>query len=73
MPIEYMRTKVMEVYPGPKWAIKVQHMPTRQIVALYNKFKSEGRFEPKYKKQQKINDGVQLTFFDTNRSAMEVL
>ena len=58
MPIEYMRTKIMELYPGPKWAMKVQHMPTRQVVALYNRFKSEGRFEPNYKRKQKIKKNV---------------
>ena len=47
MNVEYMRTKVMQVYPTHKWAAKVHRMPDDQVVAIFLTFKEQGKFEPR--------------------------
>lgn len=43
MSVEQMRARVREVYPGAVWKEKVSHMPDNQIIALYYKFRNEGK------------------------------
>lgn len=40
--IENKRQALMKLY-GPSWAAKVKTMPNAQVVALYFKFKNEGK------------------------------
>ena len=59
MDIEFMRSYVLSMYPGPKWAEKVACMPDRQIIAVYYSMKKKG--------QKPISDKPnkrQLTIYD---------
>lgn len=38
MPVEQMRYKVIEVYPGEKWKQKVSKMSDNQVIAVYRNF-----------------------------------
>lgn len=40
-----MREQVTKVYPGDRWADRVKKMSSAQIVAIYNRFKAEGKFK----------------------------
>lgn len=55
-----MREAVAGVYPGIGWKARVARMPTNQIIAIYNKFLMDGRFE----KRKEIGGYKQLTLFD---------
>lgn len=41
--IEMMRRKVMDAYPGERWRKKVDKMPDKQILAVYNQLLYSGR------------------------------
>jgi hypothetical protein len=46
-----MRSALIQAYPGPNWKIRVQEMPTRQIVAVYKNLERTGNLkEHKWKK-----------------------
>ena len=45
MSVEQMKAAILKVYPGKSWKRKVEKMKAGQILAIYTKFLSEGRFE----------------------------
>ena len=45
MYIEYMRKSISKIYPGEKWKHKVSSMPDYQVMAIYNSFYKNGKFE----------------------------
>lgn len=45
MQIHQMREQVSKVYSGPGWKRQVQKMPDDQVIALWHKFKQEGRIK----------------------------
>lgn len=54
--IEEMRLAISKVYSGISWKRKCQSMSKSQVVAIYLKFKSEGRFDTKeYKRDKKYH------------------
>lgn len=38
MDINYMRSKIADVYPGDRWLLKVADMPATQVYAVYMSF-----------------------------------
>lgn len=42
--IDVMRRDVSKVYDNPTWKTKVDHMPDKQVFAIWNKFCDEGKF-----------------------------
>jgi hypothetical protein len=46
MNVELMRSEIMKVYPGDRWATKVNSMTLSQIVAVYNNFLATNKFKP---------------------------
>lgn len=60
MTIDKMKDKLYSVYPNNTWRNKVNAMHDNQVVAVFNKFKEEGRFN--IKKERKTNE-EQLSFF----------
>lgn len=66
MTTEAMRTRLAEVYPGPKWRMRLMQMPERQIIAIYKNMSRTGRLEKKRKKKKEpgVIRAVQLTIFD---------
>ncbi len=65
MNVEKMRSALAEVYSSPKWRLRLQQMPDRQIVAIYKNMESRGnlRKHPK-KKEPGVTKATQLTIFD---------
>ena len=65
MNVEKMRAALGELY-GPKWRLKCQEMPDRQVVAIYKNLERKGKLKkpPKKKKEPDIKKAVQLTIFD---------
>ena len=45
MSIEYMRKSISKIYPGEKWKQKVSSMPDYQVMAIYDSFYKNGKFE----------------------------
>lgn len=45
MTVDQMRAALLQVYPGPGWQVKVLAMHDNQIIAIYAKFKKEGRLK----------------------------
>lgn len=45
MSVDQMRDKVKEAYPGAEWKRKVNNMGENQIIALYYKFRNEGKIK----------------------------
>lgn len=46
MTTEQMRTELAKVYPNSdSWAYKVRHMQDRQVVAIFNRFRREGKIK----------------------------
>lgn len=67
MTVDQMRSALCELYTGPKWRLKVQGMPDRQVIAIYKDMQSKGRFTQKNKrkrKEPKKATAIQLTVFD---------
>lgn len=71
MLVEQMRTEVAKAYQSASWKKKVAAMPDNQILALYFKFSSEGKFsgaksEKKPVAQKKVEEKTsdQMSLFD---------
>lgn len=65
MHINQMRKEIAKVYPGPKWKKRVENMPENQVLAVYNSFLKEGRFnKPPVKNPAPQSYYKQLTFDD---------
>lgn len=47
MTVEQMKQEILKVYPGEAWRRKVEKMKAGQILAIYSKFLSEGKFNGK--------------------------
>lgn len=47
MTIDQMRQWLYSAYPNATWRNKVDRMPDYQVIAVYNRFSREGRFEKK--------------------------
>ena len=47
MTVEQMKQEILKVYPGATWQKKVEKMKAGQILAIYSKFLSEGKFNAK--------------------------
>lgn len=45
MSVTQMRDAITRVYSGPKWKRKVANMDDSQVIAIYNKFLREGKFD----------------------------
>lgn len=65
MNVEKMRSALAEAYSGPKWRLKLQQMPDRQIVAIYKNMESRGNLKKHSKKKEPgVTKVTQLTIFD---------
>lgn len=66
MTVDAMRTRLTEVYPGPKWRLRVMQMPERQVIAIYKNLSRNNKLnkKPKKKKEPGAVKVVQLTIFD---------
>ena len=53
MDIDAMRSKIMEVYPYPRWERKVANMEDRQVVAIYKNMQKLNALKPKKKTKMK--------------------
>ena len=42
--IESMRSDIRKVYDGPAWKNRVQYMSDSQVMAIWYRFESEGKF-----------------------------
>ena len=61
--ISDMRKAIAGEYPDSmSWQGRVAKMPTYQVVAIYKKFKSDGRFDKK--KDSKPAEYRQMTIYD---------
>lgn len=58
--IGYMRSKISQVYPYPKWTERVKWMPDNQVMAIYYKFRDEGRFDGVTTKKQEKKIKVEI-------------
>lgn len=71
MTVEQMRTEVSKAYSSSSWKKKVSAMPDGQILALYFKFLSDGKFsgaksekKPVICKKATENISDQMSLFD---------
>lgn len=66
MTVDAMRCRLAEVYPGPKWRLRVMQMPERQVIAIYKNLSRNDKLDkkPKKKKEPGVIKVVQLTIFD---------
>lgn len=49
--VDYMRSEISKMYPGPSWRKKVQNMPDNQVMAIY------------YDKQSTDISNLEMSFF----------
>lgn len=71
MLVDQMRAEVAKAYQSASWKKKVSAMPDNQILALYFKFSSEGKFsgvkserKPVTRKKIAEHIGDQMSLFD---------
>jgi len=68
MTVDQMRCALAEVYPGPKWRLKCQTMPERQVVAIYKSLSEKDKLHKKSRKAKRkepgISKAIQITIFD---------
>ena len=66
MNVEQMRARIIDVYGGPTWRLKVQEMSERQVIAIYKDMERKGRFDKIKKQKHAKTDALceQLTIFD---------
>lgn len=64
--VEQMRAMISAEYGGWKWKNKVARMRPNQVIAIYKKFESEGRFQHlKLKKKEEPEElYYQMTIWD---------
>lgn len=64
MSVDQMRKAIIDVYPGTSWLNRVYRMGDNQIIAIYYKFKKEGKFD-KVKPQKSPGENFhQMTIYD---------
>lgn len=70
MKVEKMRCALAEVFPGPKWRLKCQMMPDRQVIAIYKNLSQSDKLyaHKKMKKEPGVKKAVQVTMFDLDPS-----
>jgi hypothetical protein len=61
MTVERMRENLAKYYPALHWKMKVAKMPENQIIAIYTKFKLDGK-KPIKNKTKKDNQIVMEGF-----------
>lgn len=54
--IEFKRAWVADMYPGPRWKKKVEHMSDGQVIAIYMREHEHPHGEPKRKKESDSDD-----------------
>lgn len=67
MTTDQMRCRLATLYPGPKWKLKCQTMPDRQVVAIFRSVNERNYFKVKKRKKKNepgVKEAVQLTIFD---------
>ena len=66
MTVEQMREKIIHVYAGPTWRLRVQGMEDRQVIAIYKHMVEDGIFDKPRKKKKNDNSlhEEQMTIFD---------
>ena len=67
MTTDQMRCRLATLYPGPKWKLKCQTMPDRQVVAIFKSLNERDFFRTqklKKKNEPGVMEAVQLTIFD---------
>lgn len=67
MSVEQMRDAISWVIPNEKWKYKVSKMADDQVMAIYFKFKQEGRFGTKRYYGEPVTEqpeAVQMTIYD---------
>lgn len=62
MTTDQMRCWLAEKYVGPKWRLKCQMMPERQVIALYKSMSK--RPNKKKKPEPGVKYAIQLSIFD---------
>ena len=63
--ITEMRKAIAKEYPDSmSWLARVYKMPTYQVVAIFKKFQSDGRFDKKKKTNSQPVEFRQMTIFD---------
>lgn len=48
MTVEQMRMAIADCYPGREWSRKVDNMSDGQVIAIYRKFESQGKLDPRH-------------------------
>lgn len=66
MTTDQMRCALAEVYPGPKWRLRVMGMHERQVVAIYKNMSRTDRLKKRKKKHNEpgVKKVEQLNIFD---------
>lgn len=67
MTTEQMRSRLADLYPGPKWKLKCQTMPDRQVVAIFKSLTERDFLKQKKLKKKNepgVMEAVQLSIFD---------
>lgn len=72
MTTDQMRCALAEVYPGPRWRLKCQTMPERQVVAIYKSLNEKNKLTKRSRKPKRkepgIFDAIQISMFDLDPS-----
>lgn len=68
MTVDQMRCALADVYSGPRWKLRCQRMPEKQVVAIYKTMKESGQLYRHMRKIKKKEPGivkaVQITMLD---------
>ena len=62
--LERMRSAIIDAYPGRKWELKVNEMPERQVIAVYNHFLRAGMFNKIHQPKKVSDENRQFTLED---------
>lgn len=64
MEVYQMREMIKKVYPTETWYNKVNHMPDKQVMAIYFSMKASGKLDKPKKKTKETEEFKQMTIFD---------
>lgn len=67
MEVYQMREKIKKVYPTETWHYKVNHMPDKQVMAIYFSMKESGKLDKpkkKAKETKETEEFKQMTIFN---------
>lgn len=65
MTVEQMRMAISDCYPGREWSKKVDNMSDGQVIAIYRKFESNGKLDPRHPEKKTVDHHLDHTIINS--------